>query len=342
MKEGDNVYFFHDRKIYGIGKLTRIGPDCKFQMFPNAGDENVPVDPNLDEMLADFGIETHMHRVVCFFEPDPYFFNNGIDMDDVLASNPPEFRILRAIWKRSFIKFDDNENQAFKDIILKRNIDALSTPKLDTNVIRSEIDRVPIERKIRSGEYDLDKMVRRILGFAATGETLRHEMALEMGMLHQLAIGDKATVELFGDWDYLSHQVIASPFKPIDYMDRMDVFGYSFIPDHTPTINRYLVAELKKDQAITENADQLLRYVDWLRDEYSFGDYSLIQAFLVAKEIPDNVIDRLKEVGIRRYTIGVRPTLSLSWFNVKTLEYSYNQNSGKIDFNLVWDSTAAD
>lgn len=26
----------------------------------------------------------------------------------------------------------------------------------------------------------------------------------------------------FGTWDYVSHQVAASPFKPIDYMDKND------------------------------------------------------------------------------------------------------------------------
>ena len=36
-------------------------------------------------------------------------------MDDVLASNPSQFRMLRAFWKLSFIKIDDDENQALID-----------------------------------------------------------------------------------------------------------------------------------------------------------------------------------------------------------------------------------
>ncbi|WP_400246667.1 hypothetical protein AB3U99_07445 [Niallia sp. JL1B1071] len=48
-------------------------------------------------------------------------------MDDVLASNPDKFRILRAFWKVSFIKIDDEENKALRDIILKRNEEHLNT-----------------------------------------------------------------------------------------------------------------------------------------------------------------------------------------------------------------------
>src|SRR5213593_2912254 len=34
MRAGDNIYFFIQRKIYGIGKLVNVGSDCKFFNFP--------------------------------------------------------------------------------------------------------------------------------------------------------------------------------------------------------------------------------------------------------------------------------------------------------------------
>ena len=40
-------------------------------------------------------------------------------MDDVLSYKPNSFRMLRAFWKLSFVKIDDEENKALKDIILK-------------------------------------------------------------------------------------------------------------------------------------------------------------------------------------------------------------------------------
>ena len=33
MQAGDNVYFLSDRRIYGVGKLVNVGPDCKYKNY---------------------------------------------------------------------------------------------------------------------------------------------------------------------------------------------------------------------------------------------------------------------------------------------------------------------
>jgi hypothetical protein len=50
-------------------------------------------------------------------------------MDDVLASNPDAFKMLRVLWKLSFIKIDDVENKALYDIILKSNENEITNPQ---------------------------------------------------------------------------------------------------------------------------------------------------------------------------------------------------------------------
>ena len=50
MKEGDNVYFFFERKIYGIGKLINLNGNCKFLNYPNA---NVPNNQNYNDIQND-------------------------------------------------------------------------------------------------------------------------------------------------------------------------------------------------------------------------------------------------------------------------------------------------
>lgn len=70
----------------------------------------------------------------------------------------------------------------------------------------------------------------------------------------------------------------------------MDVFGYSYIREFNRTKSKYLVAELKKDGATFDDVNQLMKYVDWVKDEYSFGDYSMIEAFLIAYNFPDDVV----------------------------------------------------
>jgi hypothetical protein len=335
MKPGDNVYFFIKRKIYGIGKLIEIGGECKFFNFPHAAiPESYDYMEVKEQLLWDEGEISVRQRCICVFVPDPYFFKEGVDMDDVLSSNPNAFKMLRAFWKLSFIKFGDEENQAFRDIILKRNQTNLSVP---TNNDRFEFQPAHeqiLQRQLKDN-YKLEEEISKVLASCSFNNRLRHEMAIEMGILHQISSEDEETCNIFGKWDYLSHQVIASPFKPIDYMDKMDLFGYSYLSEFRPTKSKYLVGEIKKDSAKTPDLDQLLKYVDWVKDEYCFGDYSMIHAFLVAYDFDEDIIQHKGEVGIRKYTIGMRPAQSQEWKNIHLVKYSFDQKTGKLHFREI-------
>ena len=261
-------------------------------------------------------------------------------MDDVLSSRPNAFKMLRAFWKLSFIKFDDEENQAFKDIILKRNQDVLASPT-EEGVFDFHPNHEAIGARVQQGDYSLASGMIEVLKSASESTLLRHEMALEAGVLHQISVGENDTRDIFGDWDYLTHQVIASPFKPIDYMDKMDLFGYAHIPNLAPTRARFLVGEVKRAQAEPNNIDQLLKYVDWVKDEYCFGDYSMIYAYLVAHNFDDQVIERAQVVGVRNYTVGVRPAISGAWRNLRLVRYKFNPRTSKLDFDLILDCSLA-
>ena len=151
---------------------------------------------------------------------------------------------------------------------------------------------------------------------------LAHEMALEAGIINIISNNDNC---IFGNWDYISHQVIASPFKPIDYMDKMDIFGYRFIPNFS-TISKYLVMELKKDSATIDAIIQVMKYVDWVKSEYAYGDYSMVTAYFVASDFPQEVINYTKQYVVRNFMRGIRPTLSLVWQDITLIRYSYINN----------------
>ena len=292
MQAGDNIYFFIDRKIYGIGELGNIAEDCTYLNFPGANSpEEYDYSDKQEELLWDeteYSVNQHW---VCFFKPSPYFFRDGIDMDDVLSSNPSKFKMMRAFWKVSFLKAGDDENQALKDVILKNNQQVLRvTNPGATQIFHSEYSgfHARVAEKISNdGTYTFN--LTEVIRAAKQGERLKHEMSLEAALLFRLVNQRRHTIDIFGSWDYLSHQVIASPFKPIDYMDKMDIFGYRYIPGYEPTKARYLVIELKKDNAAIPDVDQLLKYVDWIKEEYAFGDYSMIEAYLVAADFPKEV-----------------------------------------------------
>lgn len=337
MKPGDNIYFFINRKIYGIGELVAINNDCKFLNYPDANKPKIyEYDELKNDLLWNEGEYSMNQRWICTFKPNPYFFRNGIDMDDFLSSNPSKFRMLRAFWKVSFIKIDNEENQAFKDVLLRNNQDALKNPN-DDNIFSSNYSQYhsKLKQKINQNRNNYNFEIKDILLSCSEGSRLRHEMALEAGILFQLTNKYEDTVNIFGSWNYLSHQVIASPFKPIDYMDKMDIFGYSFIRGYSPTKSKFLVIELKKDSANEEDIEQLLKYVDWIKEEYSYGDYSMINAYLVAYDFGENVIKYAKKVGIRKYTIGKRPAYSKEWSNLKLAKYSFNDKDCSIRFNEI-------
>jgi hypothetical protein len=334
MRPGDNVYFFIKRRIYGVGELVDVAGSCRHLNYPQALSPTVPeYDEMRDRLVFDEGADSLAQRWVCFFKPAPSFFTDGVDMDDVLSSNPSAFRMLRAMWKLSFIKFDDEENQAFRDAVLKANETHLAGPPGFEGTWHDEHARAHAAAlpKLSSGEYGLSAAP--IAELCADGTQLRHEMAIEAATLDQLQRGEESAIKAFGCWDYISHQVVASPFKPIDYMDKMDLFGYRFIPGFRPTISRYLVGEIKAGAAGVEDVDQLLKYVDWVKDEYAHGDYSMISAFLVAHEFDDACLAHIAEQGQRMYTYQRRPARTVTWHDLRPVQYNH-VGGGRLRFDV--------
>lgn len=327
MKPGDNVYFFHKRKIYGVGRLVNVAGHCVHLNFPNADLVSCATYEQLqDQMILNGSEENLKNRLLCTFEGDPFLFENGVDMDEVLASNPAAFRMLRAFWKVSFIKIDDIENKALFDYILKANETYIGgTIGCFTN---SDV----IHRRIESlHNADYIATSQRIVSAVANGQVLRHEMAIEAAIVDYIT--RQTPNNIFGVWDYVSHQVIASPFKPIDYMDKMDVFGYRYIQGYE-TISKYLMMEIKKDAASIDVINQAMKYVDWIEQEYSH-DYSMIEAFVVASDFPQEVIDLRNNAAKRFYMKGRTPAVTYEWANLKLIRYSYEETSKLIYFEEI-------
>lgn len=328
MTEGDNVYFFHERKIYGIGELININGDCKFLNFPNADSPIIYQFKNLKKsMLLDDSKEDLNKRMLCTFKGAPHFFQNGVDMDEILASNPDKFRMLRAFWKLSFIKIDDEENKALIDIILKNNEQNLLHQR---NIFKEKDKAHQRVQQMVTQDYKVES--NKILSLCnGVDGALKHEMAIEVGILDYIS---NRKGNAFGYWDYLSHQVVASPFKPIDYMDKMDIFGYKYIPNFQ-TKSQYLVIEVKKDIANADDINQVMKYVDWVNQEYSFGDYNMIQAYLVAYDFTAESIKHKETIAKRNFIKGRRPVTSMEWDNLILYKYRFDVTTNELIFQNV-------
>lgn len=317
MKPGNHIYFFCNRKIYGIGKIIEINADCKYLNYVDADD---PVDYSEKEYYDRkplLSLGDMNNRCFCTFKPSPYFFEQGVDMDDALSSNPEKFRMLRAMWKVSFIKVDEEEDKALMDIILKRNEEQLYLREKIFNYFpkKHEYIKHNVTNAYRMSAYKILASCK-----DEANSKIKHEMAIEAALCDLLS---KRSDTLFGHWDYVSHQVVASPFKAVDYMDKMDIFGYRYIEGYD-TISKYMVIEIKKDEAQKEVIDQIMKYVDWVQGEYAHGDYSMIEAYIVAEDFSQEVIEYKNKRCIRYFTKGFRPSISCIWSNIKLIQYQYN------------------
>ncbi|MEX1264632.1 MAG: hypothetical protein WEE66_12005, partial [Actinomycetota bacterium] len=254
-----------------------------------------------------------------------------VDIDDVLPADLTSFRSLRAMDSITFGRVDDEEAEALQDAVLRANEASIrhgipsSTRYPDAHLSQ----HASISSRL-TPDYDLD--VAPVLGACASGKRLSHEMALEAGVVAQISKREPQAVETFGDWDYVTHQVLASPFKPLKWADRMDLFGYAHIPGYR-TITRYLVAELKKGDAIPDDVDQVMKYVDWVKDVYANSDYGMIHAFLVAARFPTQTRDRHKRGHERNYTIGRRPARLETWRSLRLVTYQWQD--GQLRFTDV-------
>ena len=127
MREGDFIFFFFDRKIYGLGKLKNIIGDCKAWGYLGANKPTVPSRKTVEDTRLFQGISAE-NRCVCFFEPCPGLLKKPVDMDEALMTYPDAFRALRVVEGVSFKKMDDEETNALISLLLKKNL-----PDLDVD-----------------------------------------------------------------------------------------------------------------------------------------------------------------------------------------------------------------
>lgn len=309
MKEGDQIFFFIQRKIFGCGQLIKVGAECKYLNYENADDPSEDGD-SINHLLP-YG--SAKNRCFCTFQPFPYFFRKGIDMDEVLQNTSSPFRSLRTLWKLSFIKVDDEESDALYRIIIKHNENYLND-KGNHFVFNDEF-----LNSLNSKLEDVHRLnsLKLISSSADNNLKSKHEMSIEAALCERLSVDD---IPPFGKWDYISHQVVASPFKPIDYMDKMDIFGYRYITGHKIK-SKYLIIEIKKDEATLGTVEQIMKYVDWVANEYVNGDYSMIKAYLVASNYPSDIVMSVNENCVRNFTKGYRPTEFCKWNDISLVQY---------------------
>lgn len=310
MKEGDNIYFFFNRNIYGIGRIISIDGDTAFFNNPD------------DMIYPEAGVARNQ-PYLCLFEAAPYFFKEGVDMDSVLESNPEAFHKLRFFYERSFIQIDDVENAALKSLIIQKHEQDLLNPTekafFPTTLVKETHDRIRQKYQSDKAKHELNPITFFKSGLDETKKCpnrIRSETYLE-GLILDYVKRNNSTI---GHWDFLSRQFPASPCKPPKYAYNMDLYGYRYVKgfEQDKIISKYVIIELKS-QTITEDAVlQLLKYVDWVCQRFAHGDYSMIEAYVIGYDMEENLLENIEDSYTRHYIKSAKQRFGSQGVEVET------------------------
>lgn len=308
MKEGDDIFFFKDRMIYGIGKLIVLSEcDCRFRVHPRSG--------NADDLVT--VNDPSVHPFVCVFRPAPFFFKKGVDMDEVLTLNPEKMKSLRFFSQRTFMKLDDFESKEIRNAIARKNEDYLAAFNEEYHYEFSEGIHKSIEDKLNDcyDQYELS-----VFDYIHDdcSQKVTSEYYIE-GAIMDLLRGYESSY--IGKMDFIGRQYPASPPKPSEYEEAMDLFGYRYVPGFPDAISKYVVIELKVGTIVLDHVQQTMKYVDWISREYAKGDYSMIEAYTIGFDKEDDIEKKSESIVERNYIVENRPVKNDKWNQLRIISY---------------------
>ena len=343
MTEGSLIFFFQERMIYGVGKVVKIQSKnlmiASLCNFPESDSLATRAPSPSRQLVADEGVDGKDVRWVVFFEPFPRFMKRGLDMDEALTADKyGAMRQLRVFWKRSFMKIEDDEAQLLADLLFQKNRAALIAAQgnrqeggtkrfFDKSKMAAYHSAAAKKASSEGHAFDPARLVRKYIDEKGR---ISQEAALQAWLVYHLTEGTPWVKKIFGRFDVVINQVAASPFKPPDWMDKIDIFGYSnrrFVERLPPTVTTYKIIELKRktNKEVAEEGpnpiDQTMKYVDWVANTRAGGDYSLVRAFLITKGFDADDIDYASKTARREYVVPRRPFTPDQWQRLTLVGY---------------------
>jgi hypothetical protein len=105
------------------------------------------------------------------------------------------------------------------------------------------------------------------------------------------------------------HELPASPPKPAEYADSIDVFCSLAAPEDLNVPLHFEIIELKSDslpwtgETAATHLAQVMKYVDFIARNYAGGNYAAVTAYLIAADFSDEFKPLRDEVAERRYVL---------------------------------------
>jgi hypothetical protein len=125
-------------------------------------------------------------------------------------------------------------------------------------------------------------------------------------------------------------------------MDKIDIFGYvakTITPEAEPTVVRYKIVEIKKGKVkSSDEVNQLIKYVDWVAHTRAGGDYSLVDAYFVAHDYADSVVQYVQDTLPKDFVTPRRPYVPARWQQLQLIRYTYTGGTPALELQKHYPS----
>lgn len=296
---GDKVFFFSKRRIYGIAEVVGMGNDGALGPILNFPNSDIFNTQPLTGSISD-GPDADKIRVVVLLKPSPCFFPEGIDMDEVLSYPGAEYCWGLRFWSgRNILQLGIAETKLLEGIFLRRYSSQSRQIQPETagciaakaRAMRLGVARPSFVKMLANPAHSAD----------VAGVKINREFAIHGALIEAIQYGCSILPPEFVDAnDHLlgcQREIPASPPKPYDYADFIDVMRFNGWSAAIPTAVRFDIFEIKKDRMRGEALPiikQLLEYVDFVARNYASGDYGAIRAGFIAESFPPDVLSQYR------------------------------------------------
>ena len=356
------MFFFQKRMIYGIGEVIKP-----------SNTDTIPVRLNYPRSLAfvpnhspyaglalmgpDVDPYWYAIRAVIPFVPNPVFYADGVDMDEVLSSPGAESAWGLRFWQgRSFQQLGVSETRLLMEVFSRRfyNRPHRTFAGVDPDALLQRLTQEGHGAALLSAEVQ-----------QSPDEYFRPDgMALRESSLHALLVEhiqrkDSTWSQHLRPPDLADvfHELAASPPKPPQYTDKIDIISTRSIGDAPGIPVHYDLTEIKRDSmapGTEEHARDLIRrvmpqpmrYVDFIAQQYTGGDYGAIHANYVVHSVDAAMRQVFQEASrgndestdaiSRTYVLNPREDPATRvWRELSLLEYSWNQNTATLELRTI-------
>jgi len=335
---GDLIFFFKERKIYGVAEAVGIDNDAgSFCAYLNYPESYKPDPPQPSDGIITEG-EWSSVRVALPFVPSPVIYSEGIDMDEALTGIESSFFWGLRYWEGfSFQELSWEEAMFLKKRMLIRfghNHEMSPNREQDTLIEYVEkqkpFGQLSLWDLLKSDEPEYINESGEL-----KSEALLHGLLIEhLKKSHLKPLSEAKSFDIY-------HELACSPPKPTTYVDKLDIMVARHFDESLRQPYRYDVLEVKKAAipetksrsidgkqksiklTFEEQTSQLMKYVDFISSNWCAGNYGAVKSYLIGKLYEDDFKTKFKEARDQAKTF--------------TRTYVLNPREGK-EAHKRWDS----